>query len=426
MQTQTHPLISPALGTERQITSFHYGPRGGQKIYIQSSLHADELPGMLVATLLRRKIAALESAGKLRGEIVIVPVPNPIGLAQHVFGDHLGRFELGSMQNFNRNFYDLAALVLPRVESRLTGDAQRNVAVVRAAMREALDEQAPRTELESQRLALQKLSHDADIVLDLHCDNDAVMHLYTNPDLWNDVEPLARYLDSQASLLALNSVGNPFDEIHSFCWSDLRARFGDRFPIPNGAISVTVELRSERDVSYDFAEKDAQAIVEYLTGRGVIDGTPAPLPPLAYLPLVVIWFGIDETAKLVVIFLACFAPVAMAARAGVRAATVEQINAAYSLGGSFAQIVRHVVLPAALPEILTGLRIAIGFGWTTLVAAEMVAATAGLGQMVLNASSFLRTDLVVMGILIIGAIAWLFDLAMRWVERRVVPWKGRG
>nr|WP_175801535.1 ABC transporter permease subunit [Burkholderia anthina] len=163
--------------------------------------------------------------------------------------------------------------------------------------------------------------------------------------------------------------------------------------------------------------------------RGVLDPLLEfyrPLPPLAYLPLVVIWFGIDETAKLVVIFLACFAPIAMAARAGVRAATVEQINAAYSLGGSFAQIVRHVVLPAALPEILTGLRIAIGFGWTTLVAAEMVAATAGLGQMVLNASSFLRTDIVVMGILIIGAIAWLFDLAMRWVERRVVPWKGRG
>ncbi|ABK09632.1 binding-protein-dependent transport systems inner membrane component [Burkholderia cenocepacia HI2424] len=163
--------------------------------------------------------------------------------------------------------------------------------------------------------------------------------------------------------------------------------------------------------------------------RGVLDPLLEfyrPLPPLAYLPLVVIWFGIDETAKLVVIFLACFAPIAMAARAGVRAATVEQINAAYSLGGSFAQIVRHVVLPAALPEILTGLRIAIGFGWTTLVAAEMVAATAGLGQMVLNASSFLRTDIVVMGILIIGAIAWLFDLAMRWIERRVVPWKGRG
>ncbi|MBN3759830.1 ABC transporter permease subunit [Burkholderia sp. Ac-20365] len=150
-----------------------------------------------------------------------------------------------------------------------------------------------------------------------------------------------------------------------------------------------------------------------------------PLPPLAYLPLVVIWFGIDETAKLVVIWLACFAPIAMAARAGVRSATVEQINAAWSLGANFRQVVLHVVLPAALPEILTGLRIAIGFGWTTLVAAEMVAATAGLGQMVLNASSFLRTDVVVMGIVLIGAIAWLFDLGMRALEHRLVPWKGK-
>jgi taurine transport system permease protein len=150
-----------------------------------------------------------------------------------------------------------------------------------------------------------------------------------------------------------------------------------------------------------------------------------PLPPLAYLPLVVIWFGIDETAKLIVIYLACFAPIAMATRAGARSATAEQVNAAYSLGASFTQVVRHVVLPAALPEILTGLRIAIGFGWTTLVAAEMVAATAGLGQMVLNASSFLRTDVVVMGIVLIGLVAWTFDLGMRALERRLVPWRGQ-
>lgn len=148
-----------------------------------------------------------------------------------------------------------------------------------------------------------------------------------------------------------------------------------------------------------------------------------PLPPLAYLPLVVIWFGIGESAKIVVIYLACFAPIAVAARAGVRSATLEQIHAAYSLGGSFLQVIRHVVLPAALPEILTGLRIAIGFGWTTLVAAEMVAAMAGLGQMVLNASNFLRTDVVVMGIILIGAIAWLFDLGMRALERWLVPWR---
>jgi taurine transport system permease protein len=150
-----------------------------------------------------------------------------------------------------------------------------------------------------------------------------------------------------------------------------------------------------------------------------------PLPPLAYLPLIVIWFGIEETAKIVLIYLACFAPLAMAARAGVRNVMIEQINAAYSMGASKWQVIRHVIIPAAMPEMFTGMRIAIGFGWTTLVAAEMVAASVGLGQMVLNASNFLRTDVVIMGIIVIGWVAYLFDLLMRYVERIAVPWKGK-
>jgi len=150
-----------------------------------------------------------------------------------------------------------------------------------------------------------------------------------------------------------------------------------------------------------------------------------PLPPLAYLPLIVIWFGIDELSKILLIYLACFAPLAMSARAGVRSVSQEQIHAAYSMGASQWQVIRYVIVPAAMPEILTAMRIAVGFGWTTLVAAEMVAATRGLGQMVLNASNFLRTDIVIMGIVVIGAVAYLFDLLMRYVERLVVPWKGK-
>ena len=162
--------------------------------------------------------------------------------------------------------------------------------------------------------------------------------------------------------------------------------------------------------------------------RGVFDPPIdfyRPLPPLAYLPLVIIWFGIDEASKVILIYLACFAPLAVAARAGVRSVTVEQINAARSLGASQFQVVWHVILPSAMPEILTGMRIAIGFGWTTLVAAEMVAATAGLGQMVLNASNFLRTDVVIMGIVVIGIIALVFDALMRKAEAVIVPWKGK-
>lgn len=151
-----------------------------------------------------------------------------------------------------------------------------------------------------------------------------------------------------------------------------------------------------------------------------------PLPPLSYLPLIIIWFGIDELPKVLLIYLSCFAPLALAARAGMKSATLEQIHAAASMGASRWQVIRHVILPAALPEILIGMRIAVGFGWTTLVAAEMVAASLGLGQLVLNASNFLRTDIVVMGIVVIGVVAYGFDLLMRWVAYRLVPWKGRG
>jgi predicted deacylase len=153
MQTKTHTLISPSIGTTRHVLSFHYGPGGGEKIYIQSSLHADELPGMLVAWRLRRQLAEFEAAGKLHGEVVIVPVSNPIGLNQNMHGTLLGRFELNSGHNFNRNFHDLAALIAPRIEGRLSGDSNANKLAVRRAMREALDEQKPQTELESQRLA---------------------------------------------------------------------------------------------------------------------------------------------------------------------------------------------------------------------------------------------------------------------------------
>ena len=162
--------------------------------------------------------------------------------------------------------------------------------------------------------------------------------------------------------------------------------------------------------------------------RGVFDPPIEfyrPIPPLAYLPLIIIWFGIGELSKIMLIYLACFAPMALSTRAGVRSVSIEQIHVAYSLGASRAQVIRHIVLKAALPEILTGMRIGIGFAWTTLVAAEMVAAAAGLGYMILNASEFLVTDVVLMGIIVIGVIALLSDLLMRYIEKRMVPWKGK-
>ncbi|MGK9230794.1 taurine ABC transporter permease TauC [Inquilinus limosus] len=162
--------------------------------------------------------------------------------------------------------------------------------------------------------------------------------------------------------------------------------------------------------------------------RGVLDPLIEfyrPIPPLAYLPLIVIWFGIGETAKVLVIFLAIFAPIAISTAAGVRGVPPDRLRAARALGATRAQLLRHVILPNALPEILTGVRIGLGVGWSTLVAAELVAATSGLGFMIQSAAQFLVTDVVVLGILVIAAIAFLLEVLLRLLQRRLTPWHGR-
>ncbi|PLV61075.1 taurine ABC transporter permease TauC [Erwinia sp. B116] len=149
-----------------------------------------------------------------------------------------------------------------------------------------------------------------------------------------------------------------------------------------------------------------------------------PVPPLAYLPLMVIWFGIGETSKILLIYLAIFAPVAMSAVAGVKSAQQVRLRAARSLGASRWQVLWYVVLPGALPEILTGLRIGLGVGWSTLVAAELIAATRGLGFMVQSAGEFLATDVVLAGITVIALIAFALELGLRALQRRLTPWHG--
>ncbi|WP_085632133.1 succinylglutamate desuccinylase/aspartoacylase family protein [Pseudomonas sp. R16(2017)] len=283
MRHQIHELLAPLPGTARQIHSFHFGPQKGQgKIYIQSSLHADELPGMLVAWHLKRRLTELEAAGRLRSEIVLVPVANPVGLEQVLMDVPLGRYELESGQNFNRWFVDLSEEIGNDIAERLGDDPRRNLELIRASLRAALDRQTAATQLQSQRLTLQRLACDADMVLDLHCDFEAVTHLYTTPEAWPQVEPLARCIGSQASLLATDSGGQSFDECFTLLWWQLQERFGERFDIPPGSFSVTVELRGQGDVNHPLAEQDSQALIDYLTHFGAIAGEPAPLPPLPF------------------------------------------------------------------------------------------------------------------------------------------------
>jgi taurine transport system permease protein len=149
------------------------------------------------------------------------------------------------------------------------------------------------------------------------------------------------------------------------------------------------------------------------------------LPPLAYLPLLIIWLGIGETSKILLLSLSAFAPICYAAQAGVRSVPQERINAARSLGATTLQVFTTIILPSALPEILTGIRIAIGATLSTLVAAELIAAQSGVGYMIMSASNFLATDVVFVGLIVIAIFAFAFTAAMRLVEKQLVPWKGK-
>lgn len=150
-----------------------------------------------------------------------------------------------------------------------------------------------------------------------------------------------------------------------------------------------------------------------------------PVPPLALIPLVIIWAGIGETGKIILLFLAALWIMAIAARAGVSGVNISKVHAAYSLGASKAQIMRHVIVPNSLPEIFTGARVAMGVCWGTVVAAELVAAEKGAGMMIMVASKFQNTDIVLMGIILIGIIGFGIDILMRMAEKYLVPWKGR-
>ena len=151
-----------------------------------------------------------------------------------------------------------------------------------------------------------------------------------------------------------------------------------------------------------------------------------PVPPLALIPLVIIWAGIGEVGKVILLFLAALWIMTIAARAGVSGVRVSKVHAAFSLGASKWQILRFVIIPNSLPEIFTGARVAMGVCWGTVVAAELVAAEKGAGMMIMVASKFQLTDIVIMGIVLIGAIGYGIDILMRMAERWLVPWKGRG
>lgn len=273
---ETIPLPSAAPGTARALKVIRYkGSDQGRKVYIQAGLHSDEAPGYLVAHQLEK----LFDKARILGEIVLVPAANPIGLSQWRDEMLQGRFHFPTSVNFNRQHLDLISKVAESIKGKLGAEPTDNIALIRKTFGKILA--AIETEDESSFLKKQLLTfaHDADIVLDLHCDHEALLHLYMGTPLWPDGADLAAELKAEVILLAKNSGDNPFDEACSRIWWELAAKFPGS-PIPPACLSVTVELRGIADTAPGTAEEDAQNIFRFLLRRGIIEGTPPPLPTL--------------------------------------------------------------------------------------------------------------------------------------------------
>ncbi|NWA11721.1 succinylglutamate desuccinylase/aspartoacylase family protein [Pseudomonas gingeri] len=276
MERIDHSLPWGSLGTERQLSVFRFGS-GERKAYIQASLHADELPGMRTAWELKKRLLELESRGALKGVIELVPVANPIGLGQLLQGNHQGRFEYASGKNFNRDFVALAEPVAALVGDRLGDDPHANVQLIRQAMRDVLAALPPaNSPLQGMQRVLLGHACDADVVLDLHCDCEAALHMYALPQHWPQWRSLAAYLDVKVALLAEESGGTSFDEACSLPWLQLSRQF-PQASIPLAGMSTTIELGGQADTGRPEAEAHAEGILAFLAGQGLIGGEwPAP------------------------------------------------------------------------------------------------------------------------------------------------------
>lgn len=266
MQPHHIDLPSASPGSHTRLTTWRYGTGGGKKVYIQAALHADEWPGLL---MLHHLHALLERA-TVRGEILIVPYANPIGMRQFLGGYQLGRFDFDYSGNFNRGYLNLAAAALPYLDRDTLNsqDPATQTRSIRAAFKQALDAWQPQLESEHLRKTLQQLSYDADYVLDVHCDAVACAHAFVNQRHQATGEALARSLNLEVLLLEDDPGVIAFDEACASPWWRLERALD--LTLPYACFATTLELRGERDVSDALAQADAEGILRFLHHLGVV------------------------------------------------------------------------------------------------------------------------------------------------------------
>lgn len=273
------PLKSPSPGTERFLTVHRFGQEGARpKTYLQAALHADEWPGLMALNHLIPMLAQADAEGRIVGEIVVLPYANPIGLAQRIGGAVAGRYALEGSGNFNRNWPDLAAGAAAYLNGTLSGDAERDVPAMRAALLKAVGDLSTRTDTAHWRAQLLALSIDADHVIDIHCDNESLAHIYCHRRHAEQGQALAAYTGIPIVLLEEEAGGFSFDDCNAGIWRRMGDLVTHGDSLPMACFACTLELRGKDDISDELGHSDATGIYHFLMAQGAISGDLPAMP----------------------------------------------------------------------------------------------------------------------------------------------------
>ena len=367
-QQHTTTLAGDAPGQSTTLYWYTAGPEDAPtKVHLQAALHADEQPGTMALHHLLPMLRDADNAGRLKARFVVFPSVNPLGLATRVLRRHIGRYDLETGINFNRRWPDLYPQIAEAIAGKLTDDPRANLRTIRAAVGAWLQQQRPATAAQRLRLAILKSAHDADIVLDLHCDDESLKHIFTSPDLMPGLQDLADRMQVAATLTAEDSGGGSFDEVLPNLYRKAQ-RANPGFPIPMGAETATLEYRGQADTHDAMGREDAQGLHDFFAGRGLIDATvpaatPAP-PPTPFEAtevlradrpgLLAYRVGLGDRVKkgdVVADIIAMDGPDAFLGRSPLRAGTdgiiLSRASAKYAVvGSSVVKIVGTEILPA--------------------------------------------------------------------------------
>jgi predicted deacylase len=266
-------LTGDSPGRSTELNYFRIGPEDAvKKVYLQAALHADEQPGIMVLHHLLPLLRAADVAGELKARFVVFPMANPLGMGDIEFGQHQGRYNRGSGVNHNRDWPVLYDAVGDGLAAKLGSDADENIQSVRNALRDWAESLPRVSAFDQWRQCVLAEACDADYVFDLHCDDDSLLHIFSTPQLADNMQQLANWTGAAATMLAEDSGGGSFDEVWPAIWLRLANECADK-PVPLPVVTCTLEYRGQGDTFDELNRQDAHNLYGYFQEQGLIGGT---------------------------------------------------------------------------------------------------------------------------------------------------------